>query len=166
MKRRRVSAVLMAVLLLPPASAFAASVYVKSLKARLLQSPKFDAQLVAEVDRGQELSLKEKADRWLKVTFTGKDGWVSELLVSDEPPKDRTSVLSNGAEDLSGKSRRRASAIATAGASRGLTKEGMAALQAEDGRADYKALAKVEGLALNPDEALSYLLGGFKGGAR
>lgn len=145
---------------------FAASVYVKSMKAKVLAEPRFDSALVAEVERGQELALVEKAERWVKVAVSGREGWVSGLLLSDEPPKSAASVLDQGAEDISGKARRRASAIATAGASRGLTAEGVKELQEADPKADYAALAKVEAQRIDRAEALDFVTSkaGGKGG--
>lgn len=169
MKTRGVLAALLALAVVVPASALAASVYVKSLKAKVLVAPKFDSALVAEVDRGRELGLVERAERWVKVGVDGREGWISELLVSDEPPKTGASVLGGGSEDISGKARRRASAIATAGASRGLTAEGVKEMQAADPKADYAALAKVEAQKIDRDEAVNYLLAatsGAKGGAK
>lgn len=141
-----------------PATVFAASVYVKSAKAKILQSPKFDAPLVAEAERGQELDLLKKGDRWLNVALAGKQGWVPELLVSGDPPKERQSLLETGGEDLTGKSRRRASAIATAGASRGLTPEGIRELTAREGnKGDWAALARMEARGVDRGEALDFL---------
>lgn len=148
----------------PPASALAASVYVKSMKAKVLASPKFDSAKVAEVDRGQELGLVGKTDRWMKVKVAGKEGWIPELLVSVEPSKTGASVLGSGSEDISGKARRRASAIATAGASRGLTAEGLKEMQAADPKADYAALARVQAQTVDRAEARDYLRLAASGG--
>lgn len=162
-------AALLALALSVPVQALAASVFVKSLKAKVLSAPKFDSELVAEVDRGQELGFLEKAERWVKVDVSGREGWISSLLVSEEPPKTGASVLGQGAEDISNKARRRASAIATAGASRGLTAEGIKELSAADPKADYAALAKVEAQSIDRAEALKFLMlatSGGKGGGR
>ena len=151
------------------ASALAATVYVKSAKAKIMKSPRFDAPLVSEVERGQALSLVEKGDRWIKVKHADKEGWVSELLVSEEPPKGRQSVLETGEDDLAGKARRRASAIATAGASRGLRAEGMKDMGEGDQKGDWAALAKVDSFLVDPDIARKFIadgMAGTKGGAR
>lgn len=141
-----------------PATVFAASVYVKSAKAKILQSPRFDAPLVAEAGRGQELDLLKKSERWLNVALGADKGWVPELLVSEEPPKERQSLLETGGEDLTGKSRRRASAIATAGASRGLTEEGIRELTAREGnKGDWRSLAKLEATVIDPGEAARFV---------
>lgn len=165
MKRRVLVASLLLLTGLGPAPSLAASVYVKSLKAKLFAEPRFDAQLVVEAEKGQELLLMEKGERWFKVGLTTRQGWVSALLVSAEPPKGKASILGEDAEDISGKSRRRASAIATAGASRGLTEEGAKELDAKDSKANWQALAKVEAAKVDRGEALTYLLAGInKGG--
>lgn len=166
MVKRGLTAALCLLALLASGHALAASVYVKSLKAKVLSAPKFDSATVAEVERGQELGLVERSERWVKVSVTGREGWVSELLVADEPPKGSASVLGQGAEDISGKSRRRASAIATAGASRGLTAEGVKEMQEADPKADYGALAKVEAQKIDRAQALDFVMSatGGKGG--
>lgn len=165
MRKLKCAALAAGAALLLPLTGYSANVYVKSMKARIMAAPKFDSALLAEVSRGQTLPVLDKGDRWLKVRHTDKEGWISELLVSEEPLKGASqSLLDNSGEDISTKSRRRASAIATAGASRGLSAKGMREMYSDDGKnANYPALEKVEALTIDPVEAVNFIAAGLSG---
>jgi uncharacterized protein YgiM (DUF1202 family) len=127
------------------------ALYVQSAKAKIMSTPAFDATVLATADKGDALALVEKSGSWLKVAYRQHTGWVSALLVSDKPPRDKITVIKD-VEDKAQKDnvRRRASASASAAAARGLRQDERARLS-DEGQANYEALEKVE--AARPDDA-------------
>lgn len=144
-----------------PACALAdGTLYVQSLKAKILTAPAFTGTVVVEVNRGETLTLLENQDRWYKVSFGNKSGWISKLVVSDRAPMNKTTAL-NAQEGIEMGARRRASLATTAGAARGLTYDDrMRASQT--GIANYDALERVEEVQVSEQEALSFLAEGLK----
>ena len=132
-----------------PISSWASSVYVHSTKARLMTEPSFGATIVLTLAKGDELEMLEAEQRWAKVRINGQEGWISTLLIKEQPPMDIISVI--GAEDISikGEARLRASDVATAGATRGLT-EGEALTGDEN--SDYEELLELEQQQISADE--------------
>jgi len=144
-----------------PMSAMAdATMYVQSLKAKVLAQPSFGAPVITEADRGDALAVQETQDRWYKVSVDGKSGWISRLVVSDRAPMAKTTALDDH-EGLDISARRRASVATTAGAARGLAYDDrLRASQA--GVANYAALEKVENVQVSEQEALAFLAAGLK----
>lgn len=72
------------------ASAFVAhaeSVYVHAAKTQLKEAPQMAASNIAEITRGEELSVIKKEAVWFQVkTQNGKTGWVSRLSVNANKP--------------------------------------------------------------------------------
>lgn len=147
--------------LLPLAANAEGILYVQSAKAKILASPRFDAAVVTEASRGDELALVESQARWNKVTVAGKTGWVSKFLVSDRAPLNRVTVLGGDEEAIDANARRRASVVTTAGAARGLSgDERMRANNASV--ANYRAVEVMEKIRVSDEEASSFLSEGLK----
>ncbi len=121
----------------------------QSTKAKLLATPAFNGTTVTLLEKGAELQFIEEQKRWVKVAFDDHEGWVSVLFVKSTPPLDKLKVISSEAVTLEGDARKRASAVATAGASRGLT-------DGEDGtdqlQSDYDELELMESVTLSPSD--------------
>jgi uncharacterized protein YgiM (DUF1202 family) len=147
-------------LMLPVASFAQETVYVQSLKAKLLAAPAFNAGVVAEANRGDAAKVLEIQDRWYKVQLGDKSGWLSRLVVSDHAPLNKATALDEQhTGDVS--ARRRASVATTAGAARGLTADDRLRAS-QSGLTNYVALEKVEKLTVSEQEALDFLSEGLK----
>lgn len=107
-------------MMLIPLVAHADQQYISSNKAKILKEPDFQAELVAELVKGDPVKVLSQKGVWLNVSFAQKQGWVSKFLVKDTPPNDRITVLPGDNETELKDVRRRASAITTAAAARGL----------------------------------------------
>jgi uncharacterized protein YgiM (DUF1202 family) len=132
------------------------AVYVNSIRAVIMDTPSMKGKPVVTAVRGDKLTVLGEQNRWYNVRKNGKTGWVSTLLVRPEPPSGKASVFSKPGEDLSKGSRRRASAVTSAAAARGLTPEDRARL-GFDARVDYADLEKVEALTITKKELSDFL---------
>jgi hypothetical protein len=126
--------------------------YVQSAKATLMAEPAFGAASVAELERGTAVNELESRKRWLKVRVGKKSGWVSRFLLSAHPPLKKVTVLDEGEQkDIEKNARRRASAVTTAGAARGLSADERR--RADDhNRADFHALERLEQIKVSAEE--------------
>ena len=123
--------------------------YVQSLKAKLMTEPSFGAKVVGQLDKGTEVRLLESNKRWLKIESGTQKGWVSSFLLSKNPPLNKVSVLGNTkTQELEQGARRRASAVTTAGAARGLSADDRKRTNSGD-KSDYYALEQVEDFRLS-----------------
>jgi len=149
---------LFAISLLLPMTAMAEEyLYILSAHAKILSEPSFNASSVQNVTKGEKLVSLEKTNRWFKVTYKGKEGWVSRLAVSPHPPMKRVSRLVKvDADALQGESRRRASNVSTTAAVRGLRGEGRSRLS-DGNQTDFEALASMEANNVTDNEALEFL---------
>ncbi len=119
--------------------------YILSAKAKLMAAPSFNAATIGHVSKGERLlTLEKKNNRWFKVEYKGKQGWISRLAVSAHPPMRRVSRLA-GLEHhgLIDNARRRASSVTTTAAVRGLRPDQRARLDGS-GKHDFQALALLE----------------------
>jgi uncharacterized protein YgiM (DUF1202 family) len=132
--------------LLPAAALAADAVYVQSAKAKIMGEPSFKSKEVGTARKGDKLAVAEKGDGWLKVSAGGMTGWVNKLVVSDSPPMDKVSVITEESADIGGQSRKRASAQTSAAAARGLSDTERKRLT-DEGKADYRALTEMEKIA-------------------
>ncbi len=130
---------------IPFAAAAAESVYVQSAKARIMKEPNFTSTEVGTAKRGDKLQVVEKGDGWTKISSEKAAGWVNVLCISESPPLENEGVM-KGAKDIGSMSRRRASAVTSAAASRGLTEAERKRLS-EGGALDYKSLMWAENVA-------------------
>jgi hypothetical protein len=151
------SLLIVALLLLTSvAIAAAADLYALGAKVVILAEPKLGAAPVAEAKRGDLLSGSEEQKGWYRVTFAGKSGWVSRLLLGSKPPAAVVSVLDdNTSNDLEGGARRRASNFTTAAAARGLSEE--RARLNQKYTVDYSGLAWMERNEVTQNEAIAFV---------
>lgn len=134
-------------MLLFPVHAFAAeTAYVQSAKAKIMGEPNFKSAEAGTAKRGDKLGVLEKATGWTKVSLGPVKGWVNNLCISDSPPLDQISVVTENSADIGMQSRKRASSMTSAAASRGLTDSERKRL-GEAGTTNFKALAEVEKIA-------------------
>ena len=143
--------------LILPTSAMAEDyLYILSAHAKILAEPSFKSKAVQRVTKGEKLVELDKTNRWFKVNYKGKEGWVSRLSVSPHPPMKRRSRLVKADESLQNESRRRASSVSTTAAVRGLRGESRSRLS-DGNQSDFAALAKLETSDVKDSEALEFL---------
>ncbi len=124
-------------------TAYAKDLFVQSAKAKLMGEPTFKAAVVATVQRGDRLEQTEEKDGWFKVKAAAGAGWVYNLAVAANPPMEKVTIITADAAELAEKSRKRASAITSAAAARGLSDAERKRLS-DMGAADYRALRNLE----------------------
>jgi len=135
-----------AVLLLQTHVFAADTVYVQSIKAKIMSEPKFSAKVVDTLQRGDKLTALETKGRWYKAS-TGKiTGWINKLCVTQQPPMKKVTAIKGDTRALEENARQRASAITSAAAARGLSAADRKRLS-QVGLADYDALIVLEGLS-------------------
>ncbi len=138
---------LLVVLLVFPHALFAAeSVFVQSVKAKIMGEPNFKSKELGVAQKGDKLAVTEKGDGWVKVTAGSVSGWVNKLTVGDAPPMDKVSIITADSANLEGKSRKRASAMTSAAAARGLSDTERKRLT-DEGKANYRDLVEMEKIA-------------------
>ncbi|MFO7605398.1 MAG: SH3 domain-containing protein [Desulfurivibrionaceae bacterium] len=125
-------------------------IYVRGLKADVYAEPSFAARQLATFAKGDEMVKLAGGNRWYKVRYGEVTGWVAKLLVSAQPARAGKGVI-KADTGIGASARRRASAVATAGAARGLAADDRRRLSA-DNTTDYSALSYMEGI--NPPEAV------------
>ena len=158
MKHRGYRSPLMVALLLLASLgiATAADLYALGAKVAILAEPKLGAAKVAEAKRGELLISSEEQKGWYHVTFSGKSGWVSRLLVGNKPPMATISVLgADNNDDLEGGARRRASSFTTAAAARGLSEDRTRLSQKY--LQDYSGVAWMERQEVPEEEAIRFV---------
>jgi uncharacterized protein YgiM (DUF1202 family) len=95
------------------------TLYIKSLKADLLSEPKAGSDVVGTLQRNDPVEQLGRDKNWIQVKSSSVTGWVSSLFVTKVKSAEKSSVLQTEV-DLSQNSRKRASALTSAGAARGL----------------------------------------------
>lgn len=133
----------------PAAAAEPQRLYVQSQQAKLLAEPRADATAVTQMKQGDSVVVLESNGSWNKVRNGEHEGWVFRYFLADHPPLNQAAPALAGEVDRE-HTRRRASAVVTAGATRGLTPEERERAHIQ-GVADYSALAEVDQLV--PDAA-------------
>jgi uncharacterized protein YgiM (DUF1202 family) len=141
-------------------TAFAASaepMYVQSLKAKLMGEPSFRAEMLTELNKGDQVEALGKKGAWYQVKAGDKQGWVSRLLLKKRPPVDKVTYITGADEaDLDKDSRRRASKVATAGAARGLSSEDRRRVSGET-LSDFSSLHQMERIEMESSEVILFL---------
>lgn len=122
------------------------NLYVQSKKARVMSEPNFSSGLEGWAKRGDKMDLLETGDGWYKVSSGKLSGWINRLCVSEYPVMQKVRVITGKTVKLEGASRKRASAITSAAAARGLSSADRKRLS-DMGRADYRSLGDLETLA-------------------
>ncbi|AMV70904.1 hypothetical protein JCM30471_27110 [Desulfuromonas carbonis] len=150
--------VLFMALLLPVEASSADQVFVQSVKAALLGQPQLGAVRVAEVEQGAALPVVKQQGAWYQVRYQDQQAWISRLLVADQPPGGKVSLLVSDEADLASGARRRASSFTTAAAARGLS-EDRKRLDGGFWTADMSQVEKVEKLKVTQSEVLEFLKG-------
>lgn len=147
---------ILALLLMAGGIAAAADLYALGAKVAILAEPRLGAVKVVDAKRGDLLIGGEEQKGWYPVTFSGKSGWVSRLLVGKKPPTAVVSVLTdNNQDDIEGSARRRASSFTTAAAARGLSEERTRLNQKY--LLDYSGLAWMERHEVEEEEGLQFI---------
>lgn len=145
---------LTAAVILFPLTATAGTLYVKSAKASLLESPAFGAPAVATIAKGDKLLEVTRDGRWVQVAFQSTNGWISTLLVSEKPPIAKVSLLNSSDTDMKVTARRRASAFTSAAAARGLAERSRAS---SGFKVDYDGVEYMKSLQIETDELNNFI---------
>jgi len=101
---------------------FAASFFVKSLKAPVLSEAKAGSTSLTTLARGEKVEGLKSENSFVQVSHSGKTGWINKLFLSDKPIEGKESLL-NQEIDISSKARKRASSFTSAAAARGLKED-------------------------------------------
>ncbi len=133
--------------------------YVQSMKAKVMSEPSFKSKVIAEIGKGFKLSASVKTGTWIKVTYGGMQGYVAGLLVSSQPPLQKTSMIKASDSEINQGVRRRASTYTSAAAARGLTHEDRKRLSTEE-EVNYAAVEKMETVTFTSDEVTRFIEGG------
>lgn len=148
------------VVVLSCGAAFAQDVwYVQSTKAKVLAAPSFKASVVGEAGKGAKLKALGREGSWIKVSYYGKEGYVSSILVSPYPPLARQGLIKADESDLQQGVRRRASTYTSAAAARGLAQDDRKRLGGEE-KSDYNGLEKMEQFTVSEAEVVRFMEGG------
>jgi len=140
--------------LLPVITQASETLYVQSVKAKLLSSPSFQADTIEVISKGAAIEVVESQQRWIKVNYQDKSGWINKLLVASKPPLNKVTLLED--QPVSQDARRRASSVATSAAARGLSAEDRARLNIKN-EFDYAALSQMESLMIEESEVWEFL---------
>jgi len=127
---------------------YAETLYVHSNKAVLLTDRDFSSGTVALLQKGDAVTVLQRQTRWVEVEFNAQQGWVSVLLLKATPPSSIVSVIGSDDVNLEGDARMRASAVATAGATRGLVEEG----DSQSMGFDFNELQQLETMVITDQE--------------
>lgn len=128
-------------------NAYAAEkIYVQSVKAKVMNEPKFSAQVVGTLKKGDTLDAHETQGRWYRVTSGSLAGWINKLCVSRQAPMKKVTAIKGDTRELEENARSRASAVTSAAVARGLSAADRKRLS-EIGLADYDSLIVLEGLS-------------------
>lgn len=126
------------------------TMYVQSANAKMFKEHAFTSPVVVEIDKGEAVNVSTTSGRWAQVRYQKHSGWISTLLLAKNPPLKKVSVLTDDNE-LGNNARRRASAVATAGATRGLTSDSRQRAN-ESTDTNYRALMLVEQVRVSESE--------------
>lgn len=131
--------------------------YILSAKASIKSKPTFSAETIEKVSKGEKLLTLKKNNRWFKVRYHDKEGWISRLSVSPNPPSKRARRLALTDDSLQDNARRRASSVSTTAAVRGLKGDDRNRLGSYETASDFNALAKVEKIEIDAEKLVSFL---------
>jgi uncharacterized protein YgiM (DUF1202 family) len=133
--------------------------YVQSMKAKILSAPSFKASMLGEASKGTKLTAIGKEGSWIKVSYYGKQGYVSSILVSAYPPIARQGLIKADGSELREGVRRRASTYTSAAAARGLAQDDRRRLSGEE-KSDYAGLEKMEAVTVSDAEVIRFMEAG------
>lgn len=153
---RLISTAIMFMLLLSSAQA-ADSMYVNSKKVKLYQQPNYNAEVVTQLRKGDELQVIRQQEKWMQVRHAALTGWVPGYSVTTSKPAEENISFFNRIKSffMSDNKRSRVSTISTAGGIRGLSEE-----EGESsGNKDYEALQKMEKMIVSDEEVEKFVEG-------
>ncbi len=133
----------------------AKTMFVKSRKVKMTVAPKYGTKAVLVLKRGYKVEKLKQKKSWVKIKYKNKTGWVHKYVLSNKPPRKRISLLARKV-DITSKARKRASTFTSAAAARGLVSTDKDGLVKKE-KHDFVALAKIENVFVDPDEALSFI---------
>jgi uncharacterized protein YgiM (DUF1202 family) len=120
-----------------------------------MAGPGFDTQLIGVLQKGESVTIVKEQGRWVQVTYQSTNGWISKLLLADQPPMDKVSVLQGKQEHLESTARRRASTNVTAAATRGLRADERTRIS-DEGKPDYDELREMEAAEIKEAEVREF----------
>lgn len=153
--RKPATAALLLLFMPVMASGEATDLFVSSETATLRAKPTFDADQQGQLKRGAPLSRLEERNRWVRVSSGEKEGWISELVVSEDEPDEVADSPLGGDQPEMDNPRRRASSTTTAAAARGLSGKAQAEGGAAEG--DLEAVERMENFQPEAGEVDTFL---------
>jgi hypothetical protein len=138
----------------------AETAYIQSSQAKVYAEPRFDAAIIATLTKGAQVDTLQNRSRWQRISTGSVQGWVSTFLLAATPPLDKVSVLGDDNPQLANNARRRASAVTTAGAARGLTETDRRRIS--DSGMNYVALDRLEKTTPSDSEVSHFIEEGLK----
>ncbi len=131
------------------------TIYVKSFKVNMTETPQKGAKKLLVLKRGLEVKKLKVDKSWVKIRYKNTEGWVHKFALSDIPPRKRISLLFKKV-DITSKARKRASTFTSAAAARGLVVSDKDSLVARE-KHDFVALAKMENVMVDPEQAILFI---------
>lgn len=132
--------------------------YILSARAKLLSEPSFKSESLDNISKGQKVETISKTNNWFQVKYRNQVGWLSRLSVSPHPPMKRVSLLAKADSSMVNQSRKRASAVSTTAAVRGLRGDGRSRVS-DQNATDYDTLAKIESMHIDNRELSQFMAG-------
>lgn len=145
--------------LAPLSAVQAEQLYVQSQQAALLAEPRADAPVISRLSQGAALEVLESAPAWYKVRQAEQEGWVFRYFLAAHPPLNKVAPALTKSVDKE-HARRRASAVVTAGATRGLTPQDRQRAH-EMGIANYSSLARMKENAVDAEQVQRFVQAGI-----
>jgi len=118
--------------------------YVHSAKAHIKSQTSMSSPDMAMAKRGDSMKMLKAQGMWYNVNYKGHTGWVSKLFVKTQKPIGQADLFKAAAMSAEKTSRKRSSAYAVSGATRGLTANTRVRGQREQYRSDFQALKEME----------------------
>jgi hypothetical protein len=135
----------------------AKKLYVNSLQIVPVEQPQYGAKkLDITIPRGTAVEQIEIKDSWSRVQYDKKEGWVPNIVLTEQKPGNKVSPLTETNVDISKDARKRASGYTSAAAARGLTGSGRKRVNSTQAP-DYEALRKMENGKAKEKEAVEFV---------
>jgi hypothetical protein len=144
-----------------PYLAEAKTLYLKSMRAKLLAGPKHGTKVVLQLKRGATLSEVKRDKKWVQVKIKSKTGWLPSILASSKKPMQRKSLLMKNV-DISKNARKRASTFTSTAAARGLKANSDDVFNNLEG-ANFQAVKVMESTYVPFKVAIPFLRSGLTG---
>ncbi len=139
---------------------FAGSVFATESSTRFVQTNhievKQEANLSAkkafDLNRGDEVTVLETKDLWVKVKRGTQTGWTSKVFLSQNKPIGKADLSKDVPISLEKTSRRRSPSYTVNAAARGLAADEKTRDNSDGYKTDYPALKKMENRSIPPEE--------------